>query len=91
MGLPLIGDKVSGSFTATAQEFDYFGNVEGGAAAVKFTHEQKQIAQELIWDCEDQIDNLWFTMFDEVQERTGLANEEVYLLLQKVQYRGKKR
>lgn len=81
---------MSGSFTATAQEFDYFGNVEGGAPAVRFTVEQKQIAQELTWECSDKIDNIWNDMFDRVKELTELPDEEVYLLIQKVQYRGKK-
>lgn len=81
---------MSGSFTATAQQFDYFGDVKGGANAVKFTPEQKHTAQEYLWDCADQIDEIWNEMFDKVQEETGLASEEVYLLIQKVQYRGKK-
>lgn len=54
---------------------------------VQFTAAQKIAAQHKAWACRDQMDELWNTMFDEVQEETGLNDEDTYLLIQRVLYR----
>lgn len=75
---------MTSSFTATARDFDYYGNVEGGADAVKFSRDQINYASRVVSECSEDIDRIWFEMFERVQQETNLGDDETYLLIQKV-------
>lgn len=77
---------MSGSFTATAERHDYFGQNENGQDNVFISKEQKEFAQDLLYECTEKIDILWHDMFDKIQDETGLSSPEVYLLIQRIQY-----
>lgn len=79
---------MSGSFTDTAQKHDYYGTNERGANFVHFSRSERLIAQDLLWECQEKIDRLWFEMFNKIQDETGRDSADVYLLIQRSQYKG---
>lgn len=80
---------MSGSFTDTAQKHDYYGTNERGANFVHFSRTEKLIAQEHLWKCQEEIDRLWSEMFNKIQDETGRDSADVYLLIQRSQYKSR--